>query len=300
MPQPFQPAEVGHRRAAVVGGEDDNGVVGNARALQRRQHPAHHVVYHQAEVAVGIRAGFALELRRRQDGRVRRGQREIEKERFLRVRFDEANRPVSQRRQHVRMREIRRDGPAAIEGLAFTLLADAVGQRGDAVVFDVDIGRHVQRGADAEILVEATVAWAAGDGLRKIHILRRLTGTRPLPPQVPLAKAAGGVALVAQEGGGRHAPLFNERRAVAPQHAPFQAGAPVIPPGEDAVARGRADRRCRVGVGAAHPLRRHAVEVWRVKRRLLVEAGNVAVPHVIGEDVDDIGLARAVSGHCPS
>jgi hypothetical protein len=53
-----------------------------------------------------------------------------------------------------------------------------------------------------------------------------------------------------------------------------------------------------MGIGENHPLRGDLIHSPRVDFRLAVQTGKVAVPHVVGKDVDDVGLARiALCGH---
>lgn len=73
--------EIGHGRAAVVGRQHEDRVFIQTLFNQLISNLSDHVVAHQNEVAVFIRAGAPLKFLRREDGRVRRGQREIQEER---------------------------------------------------------------------------------------------------------------------------------------------------------------------------------------------------------------------------
>src|SRR5260370_1286608 len=44
------------------------------------------------------------------------------------------------------------------------------GQNGYSVVLDERIGHHVERGTDAEVVVEANRVWTVGDWLAEVHV----------------------------------------------------------------------------------------------------------------------------------
>ena len=111
----------------------------------------------------------------------------------------------------------------------------------------------------------------------------------PSQAEVPLADAGGGVALVLEQARDGEPARLDERRRAALQHAALQRTAPGVAAGQDAVARGRADGRGTMGVGEDHAFARQAVEVRRADFGFRVEAAQVAVAEVVGEDEDDVG-----------
>ena len=91
---------------------------------------------------------------------------------------------------------------------------------------------------------------------------------RPGPAEVPLADARGGVAVPAEQRGDGEPVGLDERSAPRRQHAGLQPRAEAVAAREQAVARRRADRVGRVGVGEADALGGQAVEVRRGDLRL--------------------------------
>jgi len=81
--QCLQMLEVGCGRAAVIRGHDEQGVLGQAVAVERIHDSPHSPVALVHEIAVRAQAGLAVELSSRHDVRVRRVQREIKKERIF-------------------------------------------------------------------------------------------------------------------------------------------------------------------------------------------------------------------------
>jgi len=74
---------VGAGRAAVVAGDHDDRVVGDTAFLERGDDLANGVIGLHDEVGIQADAAFALPLLARQDGRVRRVQRQVEEEGFV-------------------------------------------------------------------------------------------------------------------------------------------------------------------------------------------------------------------------
>ena len=103
---------------------------------------------------------------------------------------------------------------------------------------------------------------------------------------VPLAHEARAIAGRAKAVGDRH---LGERDSIktAPVERVDGARALRIPAGQERGARGRAYRRARVVLREAHARGGEVVEV-RGRAPALVEQPEVAVPHVVGEDDDDV------------
>ena len=168
------------RRTAVVAGEDDQGIVGDAVALQGVEHLPEHVVgfHHQIGVQVVQSAGSDPALVHRQRG-VRRGHRQIEEERlpFGGAAGDVTVGGAGERRQEllevpVGHRRTRQAGQVVAEQPR----RQELGRRADrGVVLDEAVGRPVGN-VDAKIVVEAARGGAARDLARK-----EIAPQRPLP-----------------------------------------------------------------------------------------------------------------------
>src|SRR5262249_11776109 len=89
----------------------------------------------------------------------------------------------------------------------------------------------------------------------------------------------------------RQPALLDEPRRPAVQDAALQRRAPGVAAGEDAVARRRAHGGAGVGVGEGHALLGELVEVRRGDLAFGVEAADVAVSEIVGEHVDEVGVA---------
>ena len=113
--------------------------------------------------------------------------------------------------------------------------------------------------------------------------------------EVPFADKAGGIAVLFQErGDGRAGGFDQERIERVGDAAVVQRRAPTVAARDERVARRRADRRRRVGVGETSSFAREAVEVRRLNE-LSVGAirSETAVAIVVGEDDDDVGRGRS-------
>ena len=111
---------------------------------------------------------------------------------------------------------------------------------------------------------------------------------RPAPAEMPLADTAGPVPVVAEQGGDRGSSVFDEGRGVSIPHGPLPFGPPVVTAGQDAVAGGCADGGRRVCVAEGHPLRPEPVYVGRAEGCVRVQAGHIAVSHIVGKNVDEV------------
>ena len=158
------------------------------------------------------------------------------------------------------------------------------------LVFDEHIRRHVERRWQHERLVEA----------RRVRPERErpcIVGRLGLAQaQVPLAHAGGVVARAFDERGQRHAIWLDQRRRIAVEHARLEPRAPRVAPGQQAVARGRANGRRGVRVGESHALAGQAIDAWRRVFRLGVVAPRIAIAHVVSQDDNDIGPAGFFGG----
>ena len=103
------------------------------------------------------------------------------------------------------------------------------------------------------------------------------------------ADAGSVVALSLEERGHGKATLRNDRRRIGLQHTELP-DARRIPSGQYPVAGRRAVGRSRVGIGKSDALRREAVDVGRLERRILAVARRLAIAEVIEQDEDNIGL----------
>ena len=111
--------------------------------------------------------------------------------------------------------------------------------------------------------------------------------------QVPLAYHARGVSLFFEKFGNRQPLRINQWIPPIPEHCFFQAGAPAVAPGEQAVTGGGTDGRSRVSIGKVHTLADQAVDIWGLERthRLIVCRYGIN-PHIIGEDENDVWFFR--------
>lgn len=165
-----------------------------------------------------------------------------------------------------------------------------------AVVGEPHVGRHVERGADAEEAVESVRERAVGEGLGEVDVFEVRAGAGPVEAEVPFAKGGGRVAVVAEETRDGRATGLDERRVVALEDALFQTSAPGVAAGEERVARGSAERGGGVRVGEAQALAGEAVEVRGRPRAAWVVTGDVADPEIVGENVDDVRRSRGAGG----
>ena len=106
--------------------------------------------------------------------------------------------------------------------------------------------------------------------------------------EVPLAERGGAITLALAERGEREAVGFDMQRSVDGQHpAVLDRGAPIISARHQAVARRRADRAGRVGLGEAAAFLRQAIHIWRLHALGPVTAGT-APAVIIGQNDEDV------------
>ncbi len=106
---------------------------------------------------------------------------------------------------------------------------------------------------------------------------------------MPFSDATCGITQRAEKRGHGHSVRLDERGAVSPEDALFEAGTPVVSAGEEAVAGGRADGGTGVGILKDHSIGGERVEMDGVDFGVGIKAGEIAVAHVIGQDIHEVG-----------
>ena len=244
-------------RGAVVAGEDDQGVVGQAGPIQRRHDPPHARIQARDHRRIGgiqrdgrvLLLELALEardvFRRRLDFQVRLNVGQVEEEGAGAVAVDEL------------------DGLAAknIGGEAAGRLLGLAAPQGLGEVLP-----GLARGQVAVSFVEAAV--------QRVDPVAAAA--------MPLADQRRGIAPVLQGAGDSH--LGGRQVGAVGGHAVMDG----VAAGQQAGARGRADRRGCVPAGVHRPLRRQPVEVGRPPGRPPGEA-DVVPAQIVTEDHDDVG-----------
>ena len=199
------------------------------------------------------------------------------------------------------------------ERLVLVCRDDFLGLSGEAVSQVFAVGRLLEATHESLLAVLALAAERrevthrrAGVVARDVDVEALLLRLEALAAQVPLAHVRGDVTggLEAFSKGNffERELLVNDgpRKAlVGPVSA---AGEPIgevqagrILAGHNARARGRAHGARRVGVGELHALRRHTVEMRRAVKLAAITA-EVALPEVINEEEDEVGLRRGSGG----
>jgi hypothetical protein len=263
-------------KAAVVAGEDDEGVVAELEFIKFRQQAAHFVVemlQHGEVVRDGALAAAAfivcrpfeatsdmfLDQRlRRFQLRVRAEMRHKGKPRLTAIRFDEAD-------------DVVRDGG---DGFILVMLV-AIRRTGEVEAVGVKVTFTLPQGCDGVVVCD-----------------------------MPLAADTGRVARFAQVGcqcgcfwshrifrlGGTHG---CKRGFLLIQHLEHARASAVLP-GEKGGTRRRA-LRIGIRLREQHPLRRETIQVRRLQVFVAVTTQR-SPSHVIGEDVEDIRLAHRSLG----
>ena len=107
---------------------------------------------------------------------------------------------------------------------------------------------------------------------------------------MPLADARRAIAVLLGEPGNRQPIGRDEWRLPDADDTLLQTAAPVIPAGQQRVARRRTDSGRRMRVGETQPLRRETIDARREDLAALgVVARDVTVTEVVGQDDDDVG-----------
>ena len=171
------------------------------------------------------------------------------------------------------------------------------------VVAQEEEWRHIERGGDAEKVIEAERSRAArerpvisnlADIAERLDLIAERGGAidRPAQSQVPLADAVGEVAVLSEHRGDGHPAGFDQGRGVPAQDSPLKSRSPCVAACEDSISRGRTDRRPGVGVGETNALRGQMIDIRGRDLALRVEASHVAITQIIGQDIDDIRPRR--------
>ena len=298
--------DVGNGGAAVVRGKEQNGVFPKAQGFQMSGDLPYGVVAHEAEVPIGVGVGFPLEFRGGQNGRVRRGQGKIQEKRLFPVLGDKRLCLFHKSGQHLLEMKIRSAGAGPGKGRSRAPGEGVVGQGGGVVVFQIAVGRHIQRSADSEKAVKTKGRGAVLDGDRKIHPVPGKEKVRtllfgvvspkgPVHTQMPFANTAGDIAIFPQKAGDGFPPCLNQMEGIPAQYAVFQAAAPVIPAGKDAVSGRSTQSRGGVGIGEKGPLPCQPVQTGGLKSGLGIQAGNVSPAHIVCENINQIGFVHEKS-----
>ncbi len=119
-----------------------------------------------------------------------------------------------------------------------------VGESDATVVAEEEVGRHVERGGDTEIMIESERSRAAGERPVIAHlpdITERLDLVaergaaidRPAESQVPLADAVGEVAVLAEHLGHGDGAGFDQGGGVPAQDSPLKSRSPCVAACED-------------------------------------------------------------------
>jgi hypothetical protein len=173
------------------------------------------------------------------------------------------------------------------------------------IVFNIDIGCHVQRGLDAVKIIESVCRWGhCRPGIVDVPALTLLSGCflvilfkLPTDTQMPFADAGGVVTGLFQQGGDGSFVCLNQRGVVwVEKHALLKAGTPVVAPGQQRIARGSADGRRGMRIGKTHALCGNSVDVRRLS--FSGRVGDIPYAHVIGKDKYDVRFlaARCAAG----
>ena len=304
---------------AVVAGEDDEGVVGDAEFLERAHQLADHPIELVDKVAVRPGTGLSLELRRGERGQMHGLRSVVEEEGFARrcpdVLLQKLAALFQKDEVHFLHGEIRGDetGAAVVRVGVFRQLRFVErtgGRHGHAVTIDEGvnpIGRGAARGAEECLkpVVHRPTFDAATevDALHFIQFSRvnrfaRLVAERQA--HMPFADRSGGVALRLQHRRQRQATRSDQGRSAGTlEHRAAIRHAKRHLASHQTVARGRADRGGTVRIGEAHPVAREPVEMRRGDLRLGVVAAHIPVTEVVSEDEQDVGfLSRACGRKC--
>lgn len=121
--------------------------------------------------------------------------------------------------------EARCDGATAIVGasLDFAVVGDFVGRVSNGpLAIDVNVGWHVERGRDAEVLVEAMIERAEREVFGVVY------GVSCTEAEVPFAEAAGAVAVLLEEVGDGGTAVFDQVGGVAVEYSALKAAAPGV------------------------------------------------------------------------
>ena len=284
---------IGAGGATIITGKHNQRIGDQAISIHGGQHLADGPVGLHHKIPIIIDPAFALPCGRRNNGRVRRVQREIQEDRptgpgvFIQI----GDHFAGQRGQHINGFKIRRRRALAPPALFHR------GHLGPMIVFNVNEGWHVERTADAEEIIKTVVNGTVGYRPGEVHgcgcwVCRRVAAGRvgrQVQSQMPFAEAGGLIALFFEQGGYGELAGFDEGRGIAVEYPALQAGPPVIAAGKDTVAGGGADGGTAVGIGENHALRGQAIQIRRGQLAAGIETFYITIAEVVRQDVNDIG-----------
>ena len=168
------------------------------------------------------------------------------------------------------------------------------------VVLDKRVRHHVERCTDSEIVVKADLVRSVADRPGEIDapprfafldVVVELFRARlecPVHAEVPLADASGVIPALFEKRRHREPSGLDQPRAQPAQHAALKARTPIIATGENAVARGRTDRRAGMRIGENHSGRGQSVHVRCSNLAVGIEAFNVPIAKVVAKQVHDV------------
>ena len=137
---------------------------------------------------------------------------------------------------NVLMAEVRSD-PTGPPHRGLGVVRHAVrGHGAGAVIFQVNVGRHVQRGADPEEGIKAVVHGAAAEAFGEVDVVHLGSGFHPIEAEMPLADHGRCVAVLPEVVGHRDAVVFQQGCIISVQHARLELSAPRIAAGEQGIA----------------------------------------------------------------
>ena len=268
---------VGEALAAIVAGEDHDGVAGDAVALDRLQHAADLCVHGGDHAAIGfLRAAVEVD-------RVLAAQ-------ALGLGFVTGRLPRPVRRVEMQAEQ---EGLAGLgvavdhlHGVAAEQVGGVAGLRHRLVVVPEIRGAGA---AGVQVVVDGAAAIAV-----EMVIAAFQRAEIGQVAEVPLADQGGAVAGLAQQrrqGGVVRWQADALFRAAGQRFLQPDGQAHLVAAGDDGDARGGADRGIGIGLGEAHAARGDAVDVRGLQIRPAV-AADIGEAHVVGDDEDDVGLAR--------
>ena len=112
----------------------------------------------------------------------------------------------------------------------------------------------------------------------------------PIDSLVPLADQSGVISSPLEHIRNRLASRLDQgSRKIGEVAAGSQPGAPHIPTGQQAVAGRDTVRSRRMGVGEDQAFSCEPVQVGGGNSAFAVEGGDIAIPHVVGENDQDVG-----------
>ena len=275
--------------AAIVCGDDNQRVAGNACFFHGFHHLTNGPVRLHDKVPVGPERAFALEIFRGNDRCVRAGQGHVEEERFfsLCLLLDISRGLFGEHGKHIHGFEVGMSRAHAEEFFLGGAFADKT------LVLNPDVGWHVERGGDAVVVVKADGIGPVFDLPLPVGVFGNGTQTirrGEVHAKVPFAEHAGGVAVLLQHGGNGLPAGFNHGRGETAENTCLLFAAPVVTPGEHTVTGGSAHCRRAVRIGELHTGLSQAIHVRRVDLTTITAVGfHIPESPVVCEDEDDVG-----------